>query len=271
MTRASVTGYARLHFGFCNLSLARERLYGSVGVGLDRPSIRVTATPAAAVRCAHPTVREYAARSVDLLDVSGADLTVESEFPRHVGLGSGTQFALATLVAVARAHDETVDPREAAPELGRGGRSGIGVATFDDGGFVLDAGHPTTRFTTDRPALGRWSVPPVAARHPIPDDWRFLVVGPDASSGPSGDDEECSMRSAGGWGSPSQGGRPGGGGAERVGEGGRGGEGRNGRASSDLRGAGCRATAGRVTSVRRLSFLSRPAGSRVGIRAAGQR
>ena len=204
MTRASVTGYARLHFGFCNLSLARERLYGSVGVGLDRPSIRVTATPAADVRCAHPTVREYAARSVDLLDVSGADLTVESEFPRHVGLGSGTQFALATLVAVARAHDETVDAREAAPELGRGGRSGIGVATFDDGGFVLDAGHPTTRFTTDRPALGRWSVPPVAARHPIPDDWRFLVVVPDASAGPSGDDEDRSMRSAVESASPSQ-------------------------------------------------------------------
>jgi beta-ribofuranosylaminobenzene 5'-phosphate synthase len=195
MTRASVTAYARLHFGFCNLSLARERLYGSLGVGLDRPSVRVTATPADAVSCAHPTVREYAVRSADLLDVAGADLSVEGEFPRHVGLGSGTQFALATLVAVARAHDESVDTRALAPELGRGGRSGVGVATFGDGGFVLDAGHPTARFTTSRPAVGEWSVPPVAARHPIPDDWRFLVVVPDAPAGPSGDDEDRSMRS----------------------------------------------------------------------------
>jgi beta-ribofuranosylaminobenzene 5'-phosphate synthase len=195
MPRASVTAHARLHFGFSNLSLARERLYGSLGVGLDRPRIRVTATPADGVRCAQPTVREYAERAVDLLDLSGADLDVESAFPRHVGLGSGTQFALATLVAVARAHDEQVDVRDLAPELGRGGRSGVGVATFEDGGFVLDAGHPTARFTTDRPALGRWSVPPVAARHPIPEDWRFLVVVPEAPAGPSGDDEDRSMRS----------------------------------------------------------------------------
>ncbi|WP_251342479.1 beta-ribofuranosylaminobenzene 5'-phosphate synthase family protein [Haloplanus halophilus] len=196
MTRVSVTAHARLHFGFCNLSLAHERLYGSLGVGLERPSVTVAAAPDGEVRCGHPTVREYAARAVDLLGVDGADVTVEGAFPRHVGLGSGTQFALATLAAVARAHDRTVDVRERAPDLGRGGRSGIGVATFEDGGFVLDAGHPTARFTTDRPDVGAWSVPPVAARHRIPDGWRFLVVVPDAPAGPSGDDEDRSMRSA---------------------------------------------------------------------------
>jgi beta-ribofuranosylaminobenzene 5'-phosphate synthase len=196
MPRTSVTAHARLHFGFCNLSLAHERLYGSLGVGLDRPSVTVTASPATAVDCDHPIAREYAARSVDLLGVDGAEVAVESAFPRHVGLGSGTQFALATLAAIARAHDRTVDVRDRAPDLGRGGRSGVGVATFEDGGFVLDAGHPTARFTTDRPAVGKWSVPPVAARHSIPSDWRFLVVVPDAPAGPSGDDEDRSMRSA---------------------------------------------------------------------------
>ncbi|AZH26796.1 beta-ribofuranosylaminobenzene 5'-phosphate synthase family protein [Haloplanus aerogenes] len=195
MPRVSVTAYARLHFGFCNLSLERERLYGSLGVGLDRPHVRVTATPHDGVRCDHPAVREYAERVVALLDVPGADLSVEGEFPRHVGLGSGTQFALATLVAVARATDADVDVRDLAPDLGRGGRSGVGVATFEDGGFVLDAGHPTARFTTSRPEIGQWSVPPVAARHPIPGDWRFLLVVPDAPAGPSGDAEDRSMRS----------------------------------------------------------------------------
>ncbi|SEA36366.1 beta-ribofuranosylaminobenzene 5'-phosphate synthase [Haloplanus vescus] len=195
MTRASVTAFARLHFGFCNLSLARERIYGSLGVGLDRPTVSVSATPADGVTCEHSVVREFAERAVDLLDVAGADLSVEGAFPRHVGLGSGTQFALATLVAVARAHDRTVDVRALAPDLGRGGRSGVGVATFQHGGFVLDAGHPTARFTTDRPAVGAWSVPPVAARHAIPEDWRFLLVVPESPSGPSGDAEDRSMRS----------------------------------------------------------------------------
>jgi len=195
MARASVTAHARLHFGFCNLSLERERLYGSLGVGLARPHVRVTATPRDGVRCDHSAVRDYAERVVDLLDVPGVDLAVEGAFPRHVGLGSGTQFALATLVAVARATDAAADVRELAPDLGRGGRSGVGVATFEDGGFVLDAGHPTARFTTARPEVGEWSVPPVAARHLIPDDWRFLIVVPDAPAGPSGDAEDRSMRS----------------------------------------------------------------------------
>jgi len=86
--------------------------------------------------------------------------------------------------------------RERAPALGRGGRSGVGVATFEAGGFVLDAGHPTARFTTDRPADGEWTVPPVAARHAVPDDWRFLLVRPDADPGRSGDAEDDAMRTA---------------------------------------------------------------------------
>jgi len=79
---------------------------------------------------------------------------------------------------------------------GRGGRSGIGVATFEAGGFVLDGGHPTARFTTDRPQDGDWTVPPVAASHPIPDDWRFLLVVPDSDPGRSGDLEDESIRAA---------------------------------------------------------------------------
>ncbi len=194
MTR--VVAGARLHFGFGNLSLSHERLYGALGVAVDAPSVVVVAEPADGVDCAHPTAREYAERAVDLLGVPGADVRVESALPRHAGLGSGTQLALATLAAVAHANGVDPSSRERAPALGRGGRSGVGVATFERGGFVLDAGHPTARFTTDRPNDGEWSVPPVAARHEIPDDWRFLLVVPDAEPGRSGDGEDESMRTA---------------------------------------------------------------------------
>jgi beta-ribofuranosylaminobenzene 5'-phosphate synthase len=59
---------------------------------------------------------------------------------------------------------------------------------------VLDAGHPAALFTADAPEVGAWEVPAVSARHPVPGDWRFLVVVPDASAGRSGDDEDASMR-----------------------------------------------------------------------------
>ncbi|SFR55005.1 beta-ribofuranosylaminobenzene 5'-phosphate synthase family protein [Halogeometricum limi] len=186
---------ARLHFGFLNLSLAHQRLYGGLGVGLDEPRTTVVAEPAEAVRCRDSDARAYVERAVDILDVPGADVDVESTLPRHAGLGSGTQLALAVLDAVARAHDRDVSVRALAPRLGRGGRSGIGVATFETGGVLVDAGHPTARFTTDRPADGDWTVPAVAARHPVPDDWRFLVVVPDADPGQSGEEEDESMRS----------------------------------------------------------------------------
>jgi len=214
MARASAG--ARLHFGFCNLSLSHERLYGALGLGLAEPRVVVDAEPADGVSVsvdAEPAdsvsvsvdergqtlasdVRKYATTASDLLGVDGATVAVRESLPRHAGLGSGTQLAAATLAAVAAAYDEPARARERAPALGRGGRSGIGVATFEAGGFVLDAGHPTARFTTDRPADGAWTVPPVAARHPVPDDWRFLLVRPDAEPGRSGAGEDDAMRTA---------------------------------------------------------------------------
>ena len=191
---ATVSAGARLHVGFQNLSLARERLYGGIGVALEEPRLTVTAEPATDVVTDDELLRRYALRAVDLLGVSGVDLSLEQRLPRHVGLGSGTQLALATLTAVARAHGLEARVRESAPSMGRGGRSGVGVATFERGGFVVDAGHPTGRFTTDRPADGDWTVPAVLARHDLPAEWRFLVALPDAEPGRCGADEDESIR-----------------------------------------------------------------------------
>lgn len=185
---------ARLHFGFQNLALAHERLYGGVGVALEEPRVVVEAVPAADVDCDDPAVTSFVADAVDLLDVDGASVTVHDRFDRHVGLGSGTQLALSTLVAVARAHDRAVDARALAPDLGRGGRGGVGVATFEDGEFVVDAGHPTERFTAAPPAEGTWTVPNPIARHDVPESWRFVLVVPDAEAGKSGTPEDESMR-----------------------------------------------------------------------------
>ena len=193
--RARVEAGARLHVGFGNLSLAHERLYGGVGVALDEPRVVLEAERASAVVCEDSVVAEYAEAVCEVLDVPGADVTVEETLPRHVGLGSGTQLALATLAAVAGAYDRSPDVRARAPALERGGRSGVGVAAFEAGGFIVDAGHPTERFTTSPPAPGEWEVPAVVARHDLPADWRFVLVLPDADPGRSGETEDESMRS----------------------------------------------------------------------------
>ena len=211
-----VTTGCRLHFGFANLSLAHDRIYGACGVTLREPRVRVRVTPADTVTARdetgdaafgsrvgsgarlatvdRETVRAYAETACELLDVPGARVALDRALPRHVGLGSGTQTALSVLRGVAEAHDRAPRVRERAPRLGRGGRSGVGVAAFERGGCVVDGGHPTERFTADRPADGEWTVPPVIARHRIPDDWRFLLVVPDAPPGRSDDREDRSVR-----------------------------------------------------------------------------
>lgn len=193
MARVRVTAGARVHFGFQNLSLARERLYGGLGVALAEPRVVIEATPADEVYCADPQVSEYAERVVSLLDVPGAEIEIHERLPPHMGLGSGTQLALSVLAAVACAHDREPQVRERAPELGRGGRSGVGVATFEDGGFVADAGHPSERFTTQPPDAGEWSVPTPVVRHALPESWRFIVVIPDIEPGRSDERENRSI------------------------------------------------------------------------------
>jgi beta-ribofuranosylaminobenzene 5'-phosphate synthase len=193
MTARVRTG-SRLHFGFLNLSLARNRIYGGLGVAIAEPVVSVSAERTDGIACDDPDAETYARLSVEALGVPGAAVAVESAPPRHAGLGSGTQLALATYVAVARAHGREPDPRGAAPALDRGGRSGVGVAAFERGGFVIDAGHPRARFTTDRPPRGEWSVPPVSVRHDVPEDWRFVLLTPDVEPGRSGDREDASMR-----------------------------------------------------------------------------
>lgn len=185
---------ARIHIGFQNLSLARTRLYGGVGVALDEPRVVIDAEPADAVD-ADPLVRETTERVVSLLGVPGVRVRVHNGLAPHVGLGSGTQHALSVLTAVASAYDLDVSVRDHAPALGRGGRSGVGVGTFESGGFLVDAGHPTDRFTTTPPETGEWSVPPVVARHDVPEHWRFLVVIPAGVTGEHGEREDKQMRS----------------------------------------------------------------------------
>jgi beta-ribofuranosylaminobenzene 5'-phosphate synthase len=190
---ARVSTGARLHIGFQNLSLARKRLYGGVGVAIEEPRVVVEANRADTLD-ADQAVQNAAQRAISLLDVPGANVRLIEGLPRHVGLGSGTQHALATLAAVADAYDISVTTREFAPQLGRGGRSGIGVAAFESGGCVVDAGHPTERFTTAPPDTGEWTVPPIVARHTVPDDWRFVVVVPAGITGEHGEHEDEQIR-----------------------------------------------------------------------------
>jgi beta-RFAP synthase len=90
---------------------------------------------------------------------------VHEATPGHMGLGSGTQLCLAVGAALDRLYALGQGTAAIAQAAGRGARSGIGVGSFDSGGFILDGGRGTGP-----------SVPPVIARLRFPEAWRVLLI-----------------------------------------------------------------------------------------------
>jgi beta-ribofuranosylaminobenzene 5'-phosphate synthase len=110
-------------------------------------------------------------------------IRVTERIPEHVGLGSGTQLALALGAGLAAVCGIDADTRELARILRRGKRSGIGVAAFGAGGFIVDAGVRTSE-------TSGVEVPTVVWRYDVPSDWCFVVAVPNAGEGLSGHREE---------------------------------------------------------------------------------
>lgn len=182
--RVGVPG--RLHVGFLDLHGGLGRRFGSLGIALDEPSTRVRVEPAPGLAADGPDAdraRAALARVVDRLGLAPrVRVVVESAIPAHVGLGSGTQLALAVGVAVARLHALELDARSIAGLLERGARSGLGLATFEAGGVVLDGGRGE--------AAGP---PPVLARLPFPEEWRILLVSDRSRRGLHGAHEAAAL------------------------------------------------------------------------------
>jgi beta-RFAP synthase len=81
--------------------------------------------------------------------------------------------------------------QEIAFAVGRGLHSGIGIATFQHGGFVLDGGRSiiSNRTEADNRQIDTGKTPPVLMKHPMPKDWFFVTAIPKTSPGFSGEKE----------------------------------------------------------------------------------
>jgi beta-ribofuranosylaminobenzene 5'-phosphate synthase len=166
--QATVITTARLHFGFLDPSGRGKHPFGSFGLSIDRPRTKLTLERASefAVSVAETDRAElYLRRLAESCGIRQAcALCIEEAIPPHAGLGSGTQLALAVGSAFAAVENIRLSPQEIAARLQRGARSGIGIATFAQGGAVLDAGS----------CQGK--LPELVARVPFPPHWRVLLI-----------------------------------------------------------------------------------------------
>lgn len=180
--RVHVRAPARLHLGFLDLNGGLGRRFGSIGLSLENIAIELTASRAADVTAEGPDAdraMRYARRILAQIQPGvGAHLAIREAIPAHAGLGSGTQLALAVGAALCRLYGAELPVSSIARIMGRGRRSGVGIGTFTQGGFIMDAGRG-----------GAARTPPVISRLPVPENWRFLLLLDPVLVGISGKEE----------------------------------------------------------------------------------
>jgi beta-RFAP synthase len=177
---------ARLQMGLLDLRGDLGRLFGGIGAAIAEPRAVVEVERADDFRADGPDAdraAEFARRFLEhhRLDAP-AHVHVRRAIPAHVGLGSGTQLALAVAAGLASLHELPSDVRGLMAAVGRGERSGVGAWTFERGGLVVDGG----RSTNGRARVG---LAPLLTRHALPSGWRLVVAVPEARAGLAGSSE----------------------------------------------------------------------------------
>ncbi len=188
----SVRAPGRLHLGFLDPSGSLGRRFGSIGLVIDgfetelelslaeRDSLRAD-TPEAEAELPRAAAHLRALRERTGCTAPLA-LRLRRVLPAHAGFGSGTQLALAVGRAFAGVHGLAIDTPTLAHWLGRGLRSGIGIAGFDSGGLLLDGGPGRD----GRPAK-------LLSRVELPEAWRVIVVLDPRAHGLSGEQERAAI------------------------------------------------------------------------------
>jgi beta-ribofuranosylaminobenzene 5'-phosphate synthase len=179
--KITVTAPARLHMGFIDLSGSLGRKFGSIGIALNEINTRLTLTTSDKRAITGPSAQRAERCLTQLCQAMSVSdqvsINIEAAIPEHVGLGSGTQMALAIGTALNAYYGLGMTVRDIAAVMDRGLRSGIGIGVFEHGGLVVDGGRGEKTIT-----------PPVLVHLEVPADWRFILVF-DSGQGLHGDQE----------------------------------------------------------------------------------
>ncbi len=181
--RVRIKTPSRIHITLIDLNGSLGRIDGGVGLALESPFVEIVAEECDEVvvegKCLN--LDRFKAVAKILADKFGKGIKIEvlSDYRAHVGLGSGTQMSLAVATAFNRIYDLGFGVRELAHLVGRGGTSGIGVAAFELGGFIVDGGHSKREKPEFLPSSASKAKPaPVIVRHEFP-DWDIVIAVPE--------------------------------------------------------------------------------------------
>jgi beta-ribofuranosylaminobenzene 5'-phosphate synthase len=187
---------SRLHFGFIDLTGDLGRIYGSMGVAIDNPGIHLEmSTSNKLIASGHnSTFAKNLLKSLSKYFSSSLCCSVKicKTIPRHIGLGSGTQLALAIASAYTKLFEIEISIRELSKIIFRDKISGVGIGAFEKGGFIIDSGYRYNRLSR---LIDNKEPPLILFGHQIPEDWLFLLAIPKEKKGLSGKTEKSIMKS----------------------------------------------------------------------------
>jgi beta-ribofuranosylaminobenzene 5'-phosphate synthase len=197
---------SRLHLTLIDLNGIYDRIDGGVGITIEKPSLHLKAQPAEGIEVVfskskvlnEKLAQDYtlkiinsATKTMEALSINGGfKFNVKTPYPPHSGLGSGTQLSLAVAKLISKMNDIDLKASDLAKIVGRGGTSGIGVESFENGGFIIDGGHKVIEKPNFLPSSASpASPPPIIARYDFPLDWKIILTIPDVERGVSGAEE----------------------------------------------------------------------------------
>lgn len=197
LSQVNVVASARLHMGFFDLSSLEARTFGSLGLSIDAPCTELTIIKSAITKSVITTSEKTFIDAKNCENISNVvenlvnslkltqpfSLTIKQTIPAHAGLGSGTQLALAIGAGLNALFDLNLTVPQIATAAKRGARSGIGIAAFEQGGFLVDSGKVSNE------------LPEIALRQAFPDHWRVLLVNDLAHIGVHGAVESQAFKS----------------------------------------------------------------------------
>lgn len=189
MKKIQIKTPSRLHLGFLNLRGDFGRIYGSLGIGIDKPNFVIDAeisdsNSLEVMGLRKVDVKRYAEiflKHFNLEKKVGVKINVSEEIPKHIGLGSGTQLALGVGFSLAKLFKKKISVENISEIMKRGKISGAGTYIFKHGGFVVDAGKKINN---------NEKIPPLLFHHSFPKEWFFVVVVPNIGEGFHGKKEK---------------------------------------------------------------------------------
>jgi len=188
LNQITVSSPARLHLGFLDLNGNIGRKFGSFGLAIDShyTTVNIQAADSLQIKSSNEAARQKVIKITDqFYNTIGSPvkdkhvtININELIPSHAGFGSGTQLNLTVGSALARFHGITTSTQDLAETLGRGQRSGIGIASFDHGGFIVDGGNKAQS-----------NKPPMLFQHSFPEQWRIVLIMDPSNKGIHGQQE----------------------------------------------------------------------------------